>query len=84
MHTQPKRQKYGTNLIENSPPVKKIAFKENFRIFGDKRLNVVAMQVTRVFHVSYTFYAQRYPQVVRCQAPQNALSCVQAQKKPYM
>lgn len=50
----------------NTPPVKKIAFDENFRIFGDKRLNVVAMRVTRVFHVSYTFYAQRYPQLLRC------------------
>lgn len=65
MNIQHKRQKYGTELIE-TPPRQKNSLDENFRIFSDKRLNVVTMRVTRVFHVSYTFYPQRYPQVLRC------------------
>lgn len=35
-------------------------------IFSDKRPNPAVVRPTRVFHVSYTFYPQRYPQVVRC------------------
>lgn len=37
---------------------------------------------TRPFPLSHTIYAQVYPQVVRCNTLQNALSCTSAQKNP--
>ena len=49
---------------------------------GEERSDPAASRPARRFPVSHTIYAQVYPQVVRCNTLQNALSCTPAQKKP--
>lgn len=42
---------------------------------NDKRSSSAGSRPTREFLVSYTIYAQVYPQLVRCKPSRNALSC---------
>ena len=42
---------------------------------SDKRSGSAGSRPTREFLVSYTIYAQAYPQLVRCKPSRNALSC---------
>lgn len=56
-------------------PLKRFSREKN----SDKRSSSAGSRPTRDFLVSYTIYAQAYPQLVRCKPPRNALSCSTAQ-----